>query len=673
MQKKTGGVIIYLFMLTGFFMLLELSFFIQCNKSYLVELPQAAGQLHFPIAALPPVLYFLFVQFSLHIVYVFLVAGIASGINRLFQIPPKSQMSLAVTIWVWGIATILVANQYYYPQSAFADLVSLPQLFTQIVLYILISGSVLFAVLAIFSWGFFATLRMTAVNVVSFIVLSAAVILSVAKNLPSVSHDNNFIASSGKPNIIIIGVDALRPDFLSFFGHDKETAFFDSFLNQATVFSEAITPIARTFPSWVSILTGEYPRQDGVRTNLAIPDSAVLANTLPAILKKHDYETIFATDETRFSNIDTSFGFDHVVTPPVGLNDFLLGTFNDFPLSNLLINTCLGKWLFPYSYGNRAAYITYQPNSFLALLQPVLKQSHAKPIFLAVHFCLPHYPYRWADASSKMLDARERYTESVLRADQQVGDFFALLKQDHLLDHAIVVLLSDHGEALALSGDRITSMDAYRGKRPAPTFYPQGEGSEQIDQSAGHGTDVLSLTQYHTVLAFRLFGEKQKATTVAGVVSLLDVKPTVLSLAGFEGPTKGMARIIRQGGKVAAITQHHFMESDFSPQSVRTVYPQVQKVMLDGLALFQIDPKTVHLMVKPDMNKMIIHSKQYADLYDHWLLAFYPQSSGLHTPVLVDLITGDWTTDLNSPLGQHSPALSMKKALKAFYGNELRN
>ncbi len=28
------------------------------------------------------------------------------------------------------------------------------------------------------------------------------------------------------------------------------------------------------------------------------------------------------------------------------------------------------------------------------------------------------------------------------------------LKQNHLLDHAIVILLSDHGEALELSGDR---------------------------------------------------------------------------------------------------------------------------------------------------------------------------------------------------------------------------
>ena len=70
---------------------------------------------------------------------------------------------------------------------------------------------------------------------------------------------------------------------------------------------------------------------------------------------------------------------------------------------------------------------------------------------------------------------------------------------------SIVILLSDHGEALELSGDRVTEPDLFVSDttKMIPHFYPSSVTEEQVNQSAGHGTDVLGLTQYHTVLAFR--------------------------------------------------------------------------------------------------------------------------------------------------------------------------
>src|SRR5204863_1260045 len=140
---------------------------------------------------------------------------------------------------------------------------------------------------------------------------------------------------------------------LGYFGAGKYTPHMDEFLNQATVFSESLTPLARTFPSWVSILTGAYPKNSNVRYNLSDQITFDLKQTLPSILRDHGYKTIYAIDETRFSNINESYGFDQIVAPPTGFNDFLIGTINDFPLSNLLVNTILGKYLFPYSYANR--------------------------------------------------------------------------------------------------------------------------------------------------------------------------------------------------------------------------------------------------------------------------------------------------------------------------------
>ena len=48
------------------------------------------------------------------------------------------------------------------------------------------------------------------------------------------------------------------------------------------------------------------------------------------------YRAIYATDEVRFANFDRSFGFDEMITPPIGASDFVLGYVGDMPLVNLV-------------------------------------------------------------------------------------------------------------------------------------------------------------------------------------------------------------------------------------------------------------------------------------------------------------------------------------------------
>src|SRR5204863_5771908 len=119
------------------------------------------------------------------------------------------------------------------------------------------------------------------------------------------------------------------------------------------------------------------------------------------------------------------------------------------------------------------------------------------------HFCLPHFPYLWAQHLAEA-NGISNYQNAVITADQQVGNLLALLQAKHLLQHAIIVLLSDHGEALELQGDRITDAGLFVANKSDPRiphFYPPSLDIEAVNQSAGHGTDVLGLSQYHTVLA----------------------------------------------------------------------------------------------------------------------------------------------------------------------------
>jgi len=660
----------YLLLLTAVFLFLEASFFIQWIHYYLGDYEVVAHHLSIPIPAIPGIIYFILIQFGIHFSYVVIIWLLARLIGIALTLPWKQIEKTGFALWIAGLMLVFLANQHFFPNSKFAYLVSF-MVPTKIgFIFLVMLSFVLLCAFVTAMIGLFRFSRMVFVTV-TIIALAVFALLNFSGAKTLYANDPN------KPNIILIGIDSLRPDFLGYFGGEQQTPHIDAFLNQAVVFANAMTPLARTFPAWVSLLTGEYPKHNGIRTNL--PDQSILdlRNTLPATLQKQNYETIFATDESRFSNIDRRFGFDKVVVPPIGFNDFLLGTMNDFPLSNLLINTSLGKYLFPYSYANRGVFTAYDPDTFLNALKTTLDQSQHRPLFLAVHFCLPHFPYFWGNdaAHDKSLN---NYQAALRRVDQQFNDFLVLLTDQHLLEHSVIVLLSDHGEALELAGDRVTEEKSYipgfnNKSKAIPHFYPPSVDTEAVNQSAGHGTDVLGLPQYRILLAFQT-SAKVKGKKILDLVSLLDIKPTILSLLKIkDAKTDGRSLASLITGKSGGISHQKdfFIESDFSPKAIRSVHPEVQKVLFEGIDYFRIDPVTTRIVVKEDMMNLILSSKQYADFYGDWILALYPQNKQQMLPILVNRKTGQWTDNLQTPFAIDSPAKHMLSALKSFYGENM--
>jgi len=677
-KLKRSKLVLYLALLTIFFILTEISFLIQRSGIYLGDFKLVASHLTIPVRILPGVIFFLGVQLFLHIAFLFFILMLTRFIAYNKNWNNDTVDKLGVGLWFFYIFTIILANCNYFPNAKFAEIINfIPPKLIHILLFICYGLSVL--VFSLFFYGFYQFLQNRQITR-GFVSVTAVALIGIA--LFNYYQDPIQTADAGtfaKPNIIIIGVDSLRPDYLAYFGNEENrTPHMDKFLKKSTVFAESLTPIARTYPSWVSILTGQHPKLSNVRTNLENPDSANLQETLPSILRREGYRTVFATDETRFSNIDQRFGFDQVVSPPIGFNDFLLGGVNDFPISNLLINTKLGKYLFPNSYGSRPVFAFYEPDTFLKLLQPIFATKRDKPLFLTVHFCLPHYPYAWADLPQKKV-TREHYAKSLHRVDKQFADFIHLLKKANVLDHSIVILLSDHGEALEMFGDRITDPDLFIAGPNNPTkvierFYPTSVSSEKVNQSGGHGTDVLGLKQYHNLLAIRANGTiPNQVKAVSGMVSLLDLKPTVLEFLHTSSQTSdGISQYpIVFGTQNAVLPRHLFIESDFSPEAIRTVHPEARKLLFEGIDYFMIDPKTTRIQVRDSMLNLIISSKQYADYYGDWVLALYPQKNKEMKPILVNLKTGQWTNDMSTVFAKHSPFEEMLNALRNFYGTDI--
>lgn len=286
---------------------------------------------------------------------------------------------------------------------------------------------------------------------------------------------------------------------------------------------------------------------------------------------------------------------------------------------------------------------------------------------------MTHFPYFWG---SQLADKNVllNYQAAVQKNDELLNELLTYLKQIHLLDHSVVVLLSDHGETIELHGDRATNAELFHPgqNKEIPHFYPVSSEKETIDQSAGHGGDVLALPQNHSLLAFRFYGVNENAhQEISEMISLLDIKPTLLDWIHIkDNSSDGFSlkdKIIGQHPQPIS-ARHIFIESDFSPEAVYSVHPEMRKVLFEGIDYFQIDPITTRITVKKNMEEVINSSKQVADFYGEWILALYPQNKNVMMPVLVNLKTGEWTNDLTTSLAIHSPAHQMMLALNQFYG-----
>jgi len=324
-------------------------------------------------------------------------------------------------------------------------------------------------------------------------------------------------AAAQARNVIVIGIDSLSARAMKDDGELLPNLV--GLLSQGTAFERAYTPLGRTYPAWVSILSGRSPADHGAIFNLRGLEQADRSDLVSSTLQAAGYRTVFAIDERRFSNIDESFGFDRVVGPKAGALDFLLQGFNDTPLTNLLLQTRLGGVLLPHSWLNSASFANYDEQGLVD--ETVAALSGAPKVFLAVHFESAHYPYKSRHAAPRTGDSnrfRAGYVAALTVVDWQIGRLMSALRDNGYLENALVIVLSDHGESLGEAEGEISS----------------ASGRSQIS-GYGHGADILSEDQSRVVLGLVPF-ENGRPAASAGVrtdqVSLTDVRAAIEHYVG---------------------------------------------------------------------------------------------------------------------------------------------
>jgi hypothetical protein len=550
---------------------------------------------------------------------------------------PHVQCSPKQWVLVWfigGVTWLLLANAARFAHSSLGE--PWHDLATTRVLGATVAGLVTIALIA-------AILAVLVVLLYRYsawrrrgVIAGSTVLLAAGVGFTWIG-DGRQAAPATAPNVILLGIDSLRPDFIN----ASDAPHMQEFMDGAIRMSDAMTPLARTFPSWMSILSGRHPHTTGAYMNLLPRDHIHEGTTLPALLRQHGYRTYYSMDETRFANIDASYGFDVNITSTMGGSDFVLSWFADTPLSNVVVNSPLGALLFPHVHANRAAHVTYNPDAFVRRVAGAIDSG--RPVFLVSHLTLPHWPYIWSDSPATEPNEGnipDLYTRAVHRADQQFGDLLAALGKRGLLDNAIVIALSDHGEALGKPEDLLEDM------------YPATSGEMPKSEKWGHGTSVFSPAQYRVVLGARAFGSARALMAGPSVrtepVSLVDIAPTVLDLLGIESPGgfdgMSLAGLLRSNAPAGEFVDRiRFTETEYNPRGMTSAH-LTASALAEAVKIYRLDARTDRLLVRESAIGSILDGREYAAQLGNRALAIAapdPLHEGEYQLVAIQGNTGD--------------------------------
>jgi arylsulfatase A-like enzyme len=512
----------------------------------------------------------------------------------------SSKVYLFISINIYFILSLYFFNSVFYPNS-----------------HIIMSGSLFvshsnYHVLKVFAC-FFLLIYFIGLFYFSYkhakkkekILIWGFLGLIILAHLNPYHHLKNFYyAFSGKknvgPNIIIIGLDSLNPEHTGYFGYEFDTTpYLDGLLKETVVFNNSYTPLARTFPSWFSILTGQYPVSNGARYNL-IKRKFISqeSETLPNILKEKEYFTAYFTDETRFSNILKEDGFQYLRHPIKGVKDFVFGSIHDFSLTNVFFNSPLGYKIFNFLDINRAVYHLYNSSYFTDDLVSFMNYVKKKEKFLlAVHFCAPHwpyissapYPYMYKKESNPLF---EQYDGALRMADDQLRRLMSSIKKEGLYDNSIIIVLSDHGETLT-----------------------------------GHGTDLRVSGQNHILLSFKLPG-KNSHFEVNKLVSTTDIFPTILDLLDlnldeFHYEGSSLKPLLHGEEKDENLNKYIYLETGFSIDVPGGIGVSLQEMIDEGIHFYEWNKRGI-ITVKEESHEELIKRKQRAIQTEKWKLILTP-------------------------------------------------
>ena len=259
--------------------------------------------------------------------------------------------------------------------------------------------------------------------------------------------------------MVLITLDALRPDHLGCYGYPVNTSpNIDAFAKEGAVFTNAFAHASFTAPALASLMTSRYPSSDGVFDfGDKIPEGI---ETLTSLLKKNNFATGFFSSHPGLATIK---GFDQ------DFDDFYtIWTFSDnkkVTAKAVDINPRIIKWLDGHKRKKFFVWIHYLEPHYPLVPAAKYRELIASPLPgrkpVEVPISADHLygfggiPGRLAAAHDNRTDLNfylELYDASIRYADSQVGEVLGYLRKLGLYDNSLIILSADHAESLGEHG-----------------------------------------------------------------------------------------------------------------------------------------------------------------------------------------------------------------------------
>jgi glucan phosphoethanolaminetransferase (alkaline phosphatase superfamily) len=264
--------------------------------------------------------------------------------------------------------------------------------------------------------------------------------------------------SLNKPNIILITIDALRPDHLALYGYPRETTPFLSQLKQQgklTFGREARSACAESSCGILSLLSGKQPHEM-LGENFGLPE----------VLAVHGYKRIYmlSGDHTNFYGLRRSYGqVDH------------------------------------YRDGTDSGAYVNDDQALLVDIDKLGSATPGTPYFMYFHLMSAHglgsrSSIAWRPQSSlyrpgaslentNLEEIINGYDNGVLSADDTVRRVVTALKQKaYLTDDTIVLVTADHGESLGQHGVKSHAESLFESVIRIPWIWLNGAPYSDLNQ-----------------------------------------------------------------------------------------------------------------------------------------------------------------------------------------------
>ncbi len=321
-------------------------------------------------------------------------------------------------------------------------------------------------------------------------------------------------------NVMLMFLDAARRDHLSAYGYERRTTpEIEALAREGVLFEKAFTPAVYTLAAMSSVWTSQYPdRHQGELSSAERlrPDIPVLSELLSAA-------GVHTAGFVANTMAGTAKGFER------GFDEFheVHALFEDLGSRAGSFRRVLPDWLAAHKDQRFFAYLHFRephfpydpPPPFNTLFGPdsplTMEQRRVRDWYVDVN------QGRRTPTPEELAHLVRLYDGNLAYADQEIGALVQALRTAGLLESTVVIVTADHGEQL----------------------YDQGYIS--------HSAQVLEAS-IGVPLVMRLPSRAGEAgRRIGGLVSLLDLAPTILDVFGL--PASGPPSAHFQGASLIPV------------------------------------------------------------------------------------------------------------------------